>query len=143
MGSRAYSNRVPGPAVMGLFIFWLLCWIAAVALMAISIVALDRRNHTFFSMAAVSGSILTLMRVGCLWYLAYLSLTDQGSPDQILLLVFFMPEGLIGFAMGNVVGRSTQQSLELFLASLVLMAGSFLWASLTTVVIQRIRRYPN
>lgn len=129
---------------MGLFLFWLLCWIAAVAFMAMSIVALDRRNHTFFSMVAVSGSILTLMRVGCLWHLTYLSLTSQGQGfDGIFLMVFFMPEGLIGLAMGNIVNERTDPTLRLSLGSLILMAGSFLWASLTTVVIQRIRRYPS
>jgi hypothetical protein len=77
------------------------------------------------------GSTIALVRVGVLWFLIYREWTHQQSLETLPLALLLFPEGLL-------LPASVTWTARLALVfSGVLIAGSFLWVLLLTLVVRR------
>lgn len=120
---------------MNVLMLWLVFSLSALGLLAFAIIALDRQGRTFGSIVVVAASPLLALRLGCFWYLQYLSWTNQESIDLLPLLVLISPEA---FFLRSKLVWTTESSLVF---SLALAIGTLIWVALATVIITRIRRY--
>jgi hypothetical protein len=79
------------------------------------------------------GSAVALVRVGVLWFLIYREWTHQQSLETLPLVLLLFPEALV---LPASVTWTTKLAL---MFSAALIAGSFLWVRMLTLLVRRCR----